>query len=352
MRRDRRPCSVTVGSSSTAWNQPLASSSSVELAAFSRSRLLGVKMTSGRCLSVSACLRSRWKYWAAVEQLATRMLSSAASCRKRSMRPRAVLGTVALVAVRQQDRQPRGLAPLGASRDDELVDHDLGAVGEVAVLGLPEHQRLLGARRVAVLEAERRRLRERAVVQLEAGLGVAQVRHRGVGTPGVRASRSRPSPTSCSSRWRWLKVPRPTSWPVSRIGTPSWVSSDAKASDSACAQAMPPSVPIAWRRRSSCGLSLGWTVKLSGTVISCSLRSQQHVCGHRGLDRGPAALARGMSRCSSCSAAVTARCASVMRCSAAAIMSSNCCSVISALLDQLAAEDLRHRRVGLDGAAS
>ena len=44
--------------------------------------------------------------------------------------------------------------------------------------------------------------------------------------------------------WRWEKVPRSTSWPVRRIGTPS-VSSEAKASDSACAQSIPPSAPSA-----------------------------------------------------------------------------------------------------------
>jgi hypothetical protein len=72
-----------------------------------------------------------------------------------ALEPRAgVLGAGALVAVRQQQRQSRGLAPLGQAAGDELVDHHLGAVGEVAELRLPEHQRLgrLGA--VAVLEAD------------------------------------------------------------------------------------------------------------------------------------------------------------------------------------------------------
>ena len=39
-----------------------------------------------------------------------------------------------------------------------------------------------------------------------------------------------------------MKVPRSVSWPVSRIGIPS-VSSDANASDSACAQMIPPLGP-------------------------------------------------------------------------------------------------------------
>ncbi len=87
-----------------------------------------------------------------------------------------------------------------------------------------------------------------------------------------------PVRASCSTRWRWENVPRSASWPVSRIGTPS-VSSDAKASDSACAQSIPPSVPIDSRRRSSCLTSLGWTVKPSGTRSSSSLSSCRRSAG-------------------------------------------------------------------------
>ena len=53
-----------------------------------------------------------------------------------------VLGARALVAVRQQQRQARRLAPLGQAADDELVDDDLGGVAEVAELRLPQHERL------------------------------------------------------------------------------------------------------------------------------------------------------------------------------------------------------------------
>src|SRR5690606_35320149 len=47
---------------------------------------------------------------------------------------RAVLRTLALTAVRQEQRQPGQPAPLGFAGGDELVDHHLGAVGEVAEL--------------------------------------------------------------------------------------------------------------------------------------------------------------------------------------------------------------------------
>ena len=84
------------------------------------------------------------------------------------LEPRArVLWPVAFVPVRQQQRQTRRLAPLRHGGRDELVDHDLSAVREVAVLRLPEHERLRSGDRVAVLEAHARVLGERRVVDLE-----------------------------------------------------------------------------------------------------------------------------------------------------------------------------------------
>ena len=128
------------------------------------------------------------------------MLPSAASCRKRSRRARGVLRPRALVAVRQQQRQARRLAPLGQAGDDELVDDDLRAVDEVAELRLPEHERLGRLVAVAVLEAERGRLGERGVVQLHR-------RERARAGSGSGSARW-PVLASCSTRWRWLNVPR------------------------------------------------------------------------------------------------------------------------------------------------
>ena len=68
------------------WKWPSVSSSGEAAARSRRSRPFGVKTTSGRGLRISAWRRSRWKYWAAVVGLAMRMLPSAASARKRSMR--------------------------------------------------------------------------------------------------------------------------------------------------------------------------------------------------------------------------------------------------------------------------
>src|SRR5688500_14402936 len=71
---------------------------------------------------------------------------------------RAVLRSLPLVAVRQQHHQAVHAQPLALARADELVDDDLRAVGEVAELRLPHHQRIGFGRRVAVLEAQHARL--------------------------------------------------------------------------------------------------------------------------------------------------------------------------------------------------
>src|SRR3546814_20825241 len=55
---------------------------------------------------------------------------------------RGVLRPLALIAVRQQHHQTRHAQPFRLAGRDELVDDDLGAVGEVAELGLPQGQRL------------------------------------------------------------------------------------------------------------------------------------------------------------------------------------------------------------------
>src|SRR6185369_5235320 len=78
-----------------------------------------------------------------------------------------VLRSLPLVAVRQQERKARRQPPLGKPGRKELIYDDLAAVDEVTELRLPQHQGLgcLGA--VAVLEAETRELRQRAVVELD-----------------------------------------------------------------------------------------------------------------------------------------------------------------------------------------
>ena len=92
------------------------------------------------CRSVCTWRRRRWKYCAAVVALQTCMLSSAAAVRNRSMRADECSGPWPSIPVRQQQDEPVALAPLVLGGDEVLVDDHLGAVDEVAELGLPQHE--------------------------------------------------------------------------------------------------------------------------------------------------------------------------------------------------------------------
>ena len=81
-----------------------------------------------------------------------------------------VLRALALEAVRQQQHQAAGLAPFRFGAGDELVDHDLRAVDEIAELRLPHHQRERIGHAIAELEAQHGVLAQRAVEDVEAGL--------------------------------------------------------------------------------------------------------------------------------------------------------------------------------------
>ena len=93
---------------------------------------------------------------------------------------RAVLRALALVAVRQHQRDAVDAAPLHLARGDELVDHHLGAVDEVAELGFPDHQRIGIVGRVAVFEAEHRLFRQDRVDDHERRLVLGHVFQRRV----------------------------------------------------------------------------------------------------------------------------------------------------------------------------
>src|SRR5205823_6980969 len=94
-------------------------------------------------------------------------------------KPRArMFRAAALIGVGKKKGEPRRLTPFGKSRDDELVDDDLRAIREIAELRLPADQCIRCIGTVAVLEPERRILRQWAVVQLEGGAGAHQVLNR------------------------------------------------------------------------------------------------------------------------------------------------------------------------------
>ena len=149
-------------------------------------RLLGAMMMRGRLLSLRRGLGAQ-----KVEVLGRRGEVGDAHVLVRgelevALQARAgVLGSLSFVAVRQEQYETRGLAPLRLAADDELVDHGLPHVGEVPVLGLPEDERVLRVHGVAVLEAEHRYLRERAVVDGERSISLRQVLQRDVTLVGL-----------------------------------------------------------------------------------------------------------------------------------------------------------------------
>ena len=251
-----------------------ASSSIVEVAAGRRSRLLGVITTSGRGLETSAWRRSRWKYCAGVVHVGHADVALGAGLEEALDAAGGVLGARALVAVGQQQRQARGLPPLGQAGGEELVEDHLRGVHEVAELRLPQHQRVGVLHAVAVLEA-------RGSPARTAGCCAART-----ATPrcagSAAGSRRSPVSASWSTRWRWLNVPRSVSWPVRRIGTPS-ASSEANASDSACAQSTVPSALGGLAALLEERLELAVHVEAVGHLHDLLVERAQQVLRQRGL---------------------------------------------------------------------
>ena len=82
-----------------------------------------------------------------------------------------MLRPLALIAMRQQADEARHAQPFALARRDELVEHHLRAVGEIAELRLPQRQRVRLGERIAVFEAEHRLFRQHRVDDLEAAPG-------------------------------------------------------------------------------------------------------------------------------------------------------------------------------------
>ena len=92
-----------------------------------------------------------------------------------------MLRPLAFVAMRQQHHQTADAAPFRLSRRNELVDHHLGAVGEIAKLRFPDNQIVgLGAR-ITVLESEHRLLRQHRIDDDEITLVLGDVGQRDIG---------------------------------------------------------------------------------------------------------------------------------------------------------------------------
>ena len=157
-------------SSMTDWKRPCSSSIGVDATSGCRSRLFGVSTNSGSGSrrSSAACRRSRWKYCAAVVQFTSAQVDVGRRLEEALGACARVLGSLAFVAVRQQEHERRLQSPLRASRRHELVEDDLRAVDEVAVLRFPDDEALAAPGCCSRTRSRRRRaLAERAVVDLE-----------------------------------------------------------------------------------------------------------------------------------------------------------------------------------------
>ena len=77
---------------------------------------------------------------------------------------------LALIAMRQQQHEARHAQPFHLAGGDELVDHHLRAIGEIAELRFPQHQRLGLGEAVAIFEADHRFFGEQRIDDLEFGL--------------------------------------------------------------------------------------------------------------------------------------------------------------------------------------
>ena len=93
---------------------------------------------------------------------------------------RGMLRPLAFIAVRQKQHEARHAEPFPLARGNELVDDDLGAVGEVAELRFPQDERVRLGEAVAIFEAEHGLLRQHGVDHLERRLTFGDVLERGV----------------------------------------------------------------------------------------------------------------------------------------------------------------------------
>ena len=93
--------------------------------------------------------------------------------------------SLALLAVGQKQRDAACTLPPGERAGEEGVDDHLGAVGEVAELGLPQHEHVGVREGVSIVERQYRRLRQGAVVYAQSRLALPNVGQGRVGRLGV-----------------------------------------------------------------------------------------------------------------------------------------------------------------------
>ena len=172
-------------------------------------------ITSGFRLGRTICRRSRWNICAGSVGTQTWMLSCAHNWRKRSRRAEECSGPCPSNRMRQQQGQAALAPPFGLAAGDELVDHHLCAIGEVAELRFPHHQGVRVGGGVAVLECQHRFFRQQRIDDGEIALprreydragyrrrsGVARASGRATRHGGGRRCRARnpgPTPARCT----------------------------------------------------------------------------------------------------------------------------------------------------------
>ena len=160
--------------------------------------------------------------------------------------------------------------------DDELVDDHLRAVGEVAELRFPEHQRVGLGERVAVLEAEHRLFRQHRVDDLVARLVSREVIGERVAVLGLLVDQHR---VALRERAALAVLARQADRMPSSTSEPN-------ASASPVAQSMPSPVLMAFARASRNRWMVRWTWKSCGTTVSFVADLLQRVDLDAGVRRG------------------------------------------------------------------
>src|SRR5947209_3891497 len=92
-----------------------------------------------------------------------------------------MLGPLPLIAMGQQENQPRFLFPFGTSRGNKLVNDDLSGICKVAKLGFPHYQRIWRVNAIAILETKGTSLAQRAIVDRKGCMRFRNVPQRNIG---------------------------------------------------------------------------------------------------------------------------------------------------------------------------
>ena len=88
---------------------------------------------------------------------------------------RGMFGPLTFIAMREEKHETRHAQPFHFARGNELIDHNLRAVREIAELRFPKDQRLGLREAIAIFESEHGRLRQKRIVNLIFRLAVPDV---------------------------------------------------------------------------------------------------------------------------------------------------------------------------------